>query len=37
MMKIKVKMNKPIHLGFSILEISKALMYEFCHDYMKPK
>ena len=30
-------MNKPIHLGFSILEISKTLMYEFWYDYMKPK
>ena len=33
----KVKMNKPIYLGLSILEISKTLMYEFWYDYMKPK
>ena len=26
---IEVKMNKPIYLGLSILEISKILMYEF--------
>ena len=37
MKKTKVKMNKPIYLGLSILEISKALMYEFWYDYMKPK
>ena len=37
-MKItKVKMNKPIYLGLSILQISKILMYEFWYDYMKPK
>ena len=30
-------MNKPIYLGFSILDISKILMYEFWYDYMKPK
>ena len=35
--KIKVKMNKPVYLGLSILEISKTLMYEFWYDYMKPK
>ena len=29
MKKIKVKMNQPIDLGLSIIEISKALMYEF--------
>ena len=37
MKKIKVKMNKPIYLGISILDISKTLMYEFWHDYIKPK
>ena len=35
MKKIKVKMNKPVYLGFSILEISKTLMYEFWYEYMK--
>ena len=37
MKKIKVKMNKPVHLGLSILEISKTLMYGFWYDYIKPK
>ena len=37
MKKTKVKMNKPIYLRLSILEISKILMYEFWYDYMKPK
>ena len=37
MKKTKVKMNKLVYLGLSILEISKTLMYEFWYDYMKPK
>ena len=37
MKKTKVKMNKPIYLGLSILEISNTLMYEFWYDYIKPK
>ena len=37
MKKVKVKMNKPIYLGLSILEISKTTMYELWYDYMKRK
>ena len=35
--KTKVKMNNPIYLGMSILDISKTLMYEFWYYYIKPK
>ena len=34
MKKIKLKMNKPVYLGLSILEISKTLMFEFWYDYI---
>ena len=37
MKKIKVKINKSVYLGLSILEISKTLMCEFWYDYIKPK
>ena len=37
MKNTKVKMNRPIYLGMSILDISKTLIYEFWHDYIKPK
>ena len=37
MKKTKVKMNKPVYLGMSILDISKTLMYKFWFDYIKPK
>ena len=37
MIKTKVKMNKSVYLGMSILEISKTLIYEFLYDYSKPK
>ena len=37
MKKTKVKMNKPVYLGMSILDISKTLMYEFWYNYVKPK
>ena len=29
MKKTEILMNKPVHLGLSILELSKILMYEF--------
>ena len=35
--KIKVKMNKPVYLGLSIVETSKTMMYKFWYDYAKPK
>ena len=37
MKKTKVRVNKPIYLGMSILDISKTLKYEFWYDYIKPK
>ena len=37
MRKTKILMNKPVYLGKAILDISKALMYEFWYDYIKPK
>ena len=36
MKKAKVKMNKPIYLRLSILQISKTLIYEIWYDYIKP-
>ena len=30
-------MNKSVHLGISIVELSIILMYEFCYGYVKPK
>ena len=35
--KTEVIMNKPVYLGMSVLNISKALMYELWYDYIKPK
>ena len=37
MNKTKVKMNKPIYLGLSILAIGKLLTYEFWYGYIEPK
>ena len=37
MKKIKVKMNKPVYIGMSVLDISKTLMYKLWYDCKKPK
>ena len=34
MKKINVKMNKPIYLGMTIVDVSKILMCEFWYDYL---
>lgn len=33
----RILYDKPIYLGFSVLELSKWLMYDFHYGYMKPK
>ena len=37
MEKRKLEFNKPIYVGFSILDLSKYLMYEFHYDVMKKR
>ena len=37
MKKTKVKMNKLIYLGMSILDINKTLIYQFWYGYIKTK
>ena len=37
MKKTKVKMNKPVYLAMSVLDVSKTLMYELWYDHVKPK
>jgi hypothetical protein len=37
MFKTKVVLNKPIYIGFAILDLSKLLMYQFHYDFIKEK
>ena len=37
MKKTKIKMNVPIYIGFTILEVSKTVMWKFFYNYLKPK
>ena len=37
MKKTKVKINRPIYLSMSILDISQTLMYKLWYYYIKPK
>ena len=37
MKKSKLYLNRPIYVGFTILDLSKVLIYQFHYDYMKHK
>ena len=37
MRKTEILMNKLVYLSLSILDLSKTVMYEFWHDYVKQK
>ena len=34
--KQRMRLNKPLTISFTILEISKSIMYQFHYDYLKP-
>ena len=36
-MQTELLINKPVHLGRSVLELSEILMYQLWYDYVKPK
>jgi len=35
--RTKITLNKPVVIGFTILEFAKLVMYEFCYDCLLPK
>ena len=37
MKKTRILVNKPVHIGQAVLDITKILMFEFWYGYIKPK
>ena len=36
MARVKIKLMQPLYVGFTVLELSKLLMYQFHYDYILP-